>query len=94
MTLSRREHVALLAARRESLVALAQLQRDRLAMHWRAFGTSLRWVERGWQVWQMARARPWAVLMPAAAVLVLRPRWAGRLAAAFFTLSRAKRWLR
>lgn len=97
MTLTRRERAALLAARRESLVALAQLQRDGLAVHWRAFDTPLRWVERGWQVWQIwhvARAHPWAVLTPAIVVLVFRPRWVGRVAAAFFTISRAGRWLR
>lgn len=94
MTTSRRERGALLAARRESLVASAQAQRDSLAQRWRAMHAPLRWVERGWQAWNFARVHAWTVLLPAAAVMVLRPRWIGRGIAAFSVLLRVGRWLR
>jgi hypothetical protein len=57
------------------LVAQAQAQRDRVATQWAAAtapppGWSQ--LRRGWGV---ARAHPWAVGVPVAAVFVLRPRW-------------------
>lgn len=94
MPMTRRERAALLAARREALVALAQVQREVVALHWRGLTPTLHWIERGRQAWLCIRAHPWPVLAPLAALVLLRPRWAGRTAAALLTLSRIGRWLR
>jgi hypothetical protein len=94
MTSSRRERAALLAARREALVALAQVQRDALAPRWRRLHAPLQWFERGLQVLSFARAHAWTVILPVGLLMVLRPRWIGRGIAAFSVLSRVGRWLR
>lgn len=94
MTVTRRERAAQLAERRLSLVAQAQRGRERVAAHWQRIGPGLVWIDRGWRVWVVVRAHPWAVLAPLAAVLALRPRWAWRGAAALAALSRARRWMR
>ena len=94
MTMTRRERAALLAAQRGSLVALAQIQRDVVAARWRTLGAPLLWIERGWQIWIFARTHPWAVLLPATAVVVFRPRWGWRIGGALVALTRVGRWLR
>ncbi|ODV13463.1 MAG: hypothetical protein ABT20_02115 [Rubrivivax sp. SCN 70-15] len=91
---TRRERAAQLAARRLVLVAKAQREREAVADRWQRIGPSLVWIDRGWRVWLVVRAHPWAALAPLAAVLALRPRWAWRGAAAVAALARARRLLR
>jgi YqjK-like protein len=92
--MTRHERALLLAARRESLVTLSQLQRDGLRAHCQALEPPLRWVERGWHGWMFLRGHAWAALVPLAAVSLARPRWFGRLATGLLTLVRVGRWLR
>ncbi len=94
MTTHRRERAALLAARRDALKALAQVQRGSLALRLRGLEPPLRWAERGWRFWWFAQAHVWTLWLPLAGLLVLRPRWAGRLGAGVMALTRAARWLR
>jgi hypothetical protein len=95
--MSRHERALLLAARRESLVALAELQRRDLAAQWHGLQPALRWMERGWHWWAFARGHAWVVLVPLAIITVARPRWAARLATGLLAVSRLRRverWLR
>jgi hypothetical protein len=94
MSNTRRERAARLAAQRESLVALAQVQRDAIALRWRGLTPAFGWMARGRQAWAVARAHPWLVLAPVAALAWLRPRWAGRATATLLALWRVERWLR
>jgi len=92
--MTRRERALLLANRRETLVALSQLQREGLRNRCEALEPSLRWVERGWHAWVFLRSHVWTALIPLAAVSLARPRWVGRAAAGLLTLARVSRWLR
>jgi hypothetical protein len=92
-----RKRARVLAARREALVALAEVQRRDVATHWHGLQPSWRRLERGWQWWAFARGHAWAVLVPMAAVAVARPRWAARMATGLIALVRWQglvRWWR
>lgn len=79
MTTHRRERAALLAARRDALKALAQVQRGSLALRLRGLEPPLRWAERGWRFWWFAQAHVWTLWLPLAGLLVL-PSALGRVA--------------
>lgn len=88
----------MLAARRQALVALSQVQREVVALRWHKVQVqvepSLHWAARGLQAWHYVRSHPWAVIAPVAALAMLRPRWGPRITAGFFALSRLRRLLR
>jgi hypothetical protein len=88
------DRLARLAARREALVALGQVQRELVALRWRGVEPSLQWAERGWQAWRYARSHPWAVFAPVALMAALRPRWTGRVVAGLMAITRLRRLLR
>jgi hypothetical protein len=91
---TQRERAAQLAERRLALVAKAQRERETVSDGWQRLRPSAVWIDRGWRVWLVVRSYPWAALTPLAAVLVLRPRWAWRGAAALAALARVRRLLR
>jgi len=85
---------ALLAARREALVSVAQAQRDLLGADALSLGPALRWIERGRNVWLIVRDHPWLVALPVAAVAAFRPRWLLRVGGAAVALWRLNRRMR
>lgn len=89
-----RDRLAWLAARREALVALGQVQREVVGLRWRGVEPSLHWMERGWQAWRYARSHPWAVFAPIALLAALRPHWTGRVVAGLMAVTRLRRLLR
>lgn len=64
----------LLAARRAALVQRAHAQRQDLAQRALPLIQAGAWVDRGMAAWRTARAHPWAVIAPIAALALWRPR--------------------
>jgi hypothetical protein len=84
----RERRATALAARRKALVALSELQRQTLGERALALAAPLVWVDRTHRVLRRARANPWLVIVPAAAIALLRPRWVLRAAPAAIALMR------
>lgn len=84
----------LLAARRQRLIAQAEGQRGQLAVAAAPWAVAWRRVERGLMLWQRWRSAAWIAVLPAAALLLLRPRAAGRAATRLWALWRGARSLR
>lgn len=80
-----------LAARREQLVQHAGLQRLQLSLAVAPLARSCRWLERGLRLWGMVRRSPWLWALPAATLVLSRPRRALRTAIGASTLWRAGR---
>jgi hypothetical protein len=78
---SRRQRLRLLEQQREQLLQQARRQRFELATHWRALQGPAQWLDLSWRLFKTLRGRPWMLLLPAAAIAVLRPRrgWARAL---------------
>jgi hypothetical protein len=91
---SARDRAALLVARREALLAVAQAHRDLLSADARSLEPSLRWIELGRNAWLFARDHPWLAALPLAALALVRPRWAWRAAGTTVALLRLGRWMR
>ncbi len=81
----------LLAARRRRLIVLAQAQRLELGAAAAPLVQGWQRVEQGLLWWQRWRASAWIVLLPAAALMALRPRAAARAATGLWTLWRGAR---
>jgi hypothetical protein len=84
----RARRAALLAARRQALVALSELQRQQLGERVLALATPIGWVDRAREALRYARAHPWLMIVPAAAIALLRPRWIWRATPAAIALLR------
>ena len=84
----RARRAALLAARRQALVALSELQRQQLGESMLALAKPLSWVDRARAALRHARGHPWLLIVPAAAIALLRPRWIWRVAPAAIALLR------
>jgi len=85
---NRSRRAAVLAARRQALVTLSELQRQQLGDHLVALATPLGWIDRARAALSYARAHPWLVIVPAAAITLLHPRWVWRAAPAALVLLR------
>ena len=91
------DRAARLASRRETLVALSRVQRELIALRWRAAEPSLRWADRGWQAGHWVRRHPAEVLVSVAALTALthvKAGWTGRLLAGALAAARVGRWWR
>ncbi len=77
--MSFRERELELAARRERLVALANLQRLELRLRARSMAPAIGAAEVGIAAWRWMRTHPLQVAIPALALLLLRPRGAARV---------------
>ncbi len=84
----------LLAARRQHLVVLAQSQRHELAAAAAPLVHGWQRIEQGILWWQRWRASAWMLLLPAAGLVALRPRAAGRIATGLWALWRGARSVR
>ncbi|MDE1947414.1 MAG: hypothetical protein KGL43_24765 [Burkholderiales bacterium] len=89
------EHPAsLLATKRQLLVAQSRLQRLTLRAQWHALQRPPAWMAPVQRAAELAREKPWLVVLPVAAALVARPRWIWRLGAAAIASYRAWRFAR
>lgn len=88
---------ALLATRRQLLVAQSRLQRAALQAQWQRLQQPPAWVAPAQRLFVQVRARPWLLVLPAAAMLAAKPSWIWRLGAgglaAYRALRFARRWL-
>jgi hypothetical protein len=84
----RARRAALLAARREALVALSELQRQQLSERVLGLATPIGWIDRAREALRYARVHPWLVIVPTVAIVALRPRWVWRAVPAAIALLR------
>ncbi len=78
MNPTRQQRLQALALRRQALTQQAAQQRLRLGAHWQALEGPARWLDLSWRVWTAVRARPWLVVLPAAALALVNGRGWGR----------------